>query len=79
VEEKDKIPIEPVTAAAPRIATQLRLQALEPKRRRRFTAADEVKAFIFLVMLLFMIVLSAVSRTNDPAGAFFRLFAPFLQ
>ncbi len=76
--EKDKIPIEPVTVTTPRIATQLRLQALAPKRRRRFTAADEVRAFVFLLMVLLMIVISAVSRTDEPIAALFKLFGPFL-
>ncbi len=76
--EKDKIPIEPVTAAAPRIATQLRLQALAPKRRRRFTAADELRAFVFLLMVLLMIVLSVVLHADDPVAAILRLVAPLL-
>ncbi len=76
--EKDKIPIEPVTAAAPRVATQLRLQAVAPKRRRRFTAGDELRAFVFLLMVLLMLVISVVSRTEDPVAAFLGLFAPFL-
>ncbi len=76
---KDKIPAEPVTAAVPRLGTQLRLQALEPKRRRRFTALDEVRAFVFLIMLLLMFILSALSRSDDPIAAFLQLFGRFFS
>jgi len=76
--EKDKPSIEPVSAAAPRFATQLRLRALEPKRRKRFTAADEVRAFLFIAMLLLALAISALARTDDPVAAILRFVAPLL-
>jgi len=78
VVEKDKIPIEPVSTAAPHFADHLHLRILRPKRQKRFTAGNEARAFLFLVMLLFILALSALARTDDPVAAVQRFIAPLL-
>ena len=58
--------------------TQLRLRAFEPRRKKRMTANSELRAFLFILMLVLSLMIAALSLTSDPVGVLLKFLGPVL-
>ncbi|HOW50466.1 MAG TPA: hypothetical protein PLV42_00315 [bacterium] len=58
--------------------TQLRLRAFEPRRKKRMTAKSELRAFLFILMLVLSLMIAALSLTTDPIGVLLKFLHPIL-
>jgi hypothetical protein len=78
--DKEKVSLDKnASVVAPgRGPTQLRLRAFEPRRKKKLTAAGEVRAFLFILMLVLALAIAALSLTTDPAGVLLHFLDPIL-
>ncbi len=76
--EPAKISMEKGAATPGRGPTQLRLRAFEPRRKKRMTAKSELRAFLFILMLVIGMAIAALSLTTDPVGVLLSFLGPIL-
>lgn len=77
--EPAKISMEKGPATPGRGPTQLRLRAFEPRRKKRMTAKSELRAFVFIFMLVLGMAIAALSLTSDPVGVLLQFLHPILS